>query len=56
MGHRRDLSRSQRPRQSRGFPATWRFRWGKTKKYGHLGFLPEFPFRAGEGSAGTDGR
>jgi virginiamycin B lyase len=34
----------------RGFPTTWVFRWGKTKKYNHRGFLPEFPFEAGEGS------
>jgi virginiamycin B lyase len=36
---------------SRGFPTTWLFRWGKTKNYGHKTFLPEYPFRAGEGAA-----
>lgn len=36
---------------SRGYPTTWLFIWGKTKKYGHKTFLPEFPFRAGEGAA-----
>lgn len=36
---------------SRGFPTTWLFRWGKTKKYGHKTFLPEFPFEAEEGAA-----
>jgi virginiamycin B lyase len=36
---------------SRGFPTTWLFRWGKTKRYDHRGFLPEYPFRAGGGSA-----
>jgi virginiamycin B lyase len=36
---------------SRGFPTTWIFKWGRTKAYGHRGFVPEFPFRAGEGSA-----
>jgi virginiamycin B lyase len=34
---------------SRGFSTTWLFKWGKTKAYGHRGFVPEFPFRAGEG-------
>jgi virginiamycin B lyase len=36
---------------SRGFPTTWLFRWGKAKKYGHKTFLPEFPFGAEEGAA-----
>jgi virginiamycin B lyase len=36
---------------SRGFPTTWRFKWGRTKAYGHRGFVPEFPFGPGEGSA-----
>jgi virginiamycin B lyase len=36
---------------SRGFPTTWLFKWGRTKAYGHRGFVPESPFRAGEGSA-----
>ncbi|HVW46012.1 MAG TPA: hypothetical protein VHA76_03085, partial [Solirubrobacterales bacterium] len=36
---------------SHGFPTTWLFWWGKTKKYGHKTFLPEFPFEAGEGAA-----
>jgi virginiamycin B lyase len=35
---------------SRGYPTTWQFRWGKTKKYGHRTFLPEFPIEA-EGGA-----
>ena len=36
---------------SRGYPTTWQFRWGKTKKYGHRTFLPEYPFGAEEGAA-----
>jgi virginiamycin B lyase len=36
---------------SRGFPTTWLFRWGKTDKYGHKTFLPEDPFRANEGGS-----
>jgi virginiamycin B lyase len=36
---------------SRGFPTTWRFKWGRTKAYGHHGFAPEFPFGSGGGSA-----
>jgi virginiamycin B lyase len=36
---------------SRGFPTTWQFRWGRTKKYGHKSFLPEWPFEAEEGAA-----
>jgi virginiamycin B lyase len=36
---------------SRGFPTTWLFKWGRTKAYGHRGFVPESPFRAGGGSA-----
>jgi hypothetical protein len=35
---------------SRGFPTNWRFKWGKTKNYGHGGFLSEDPFRAEEGA------
>jgi streptogramin lyase len=57
------IARTEKPREleatfavftgyinSRGYPATWLFRWGKTKKYGHKTFLPEFPFRAEEGA------
>jgi virginiamycin B lyase len=39
---------------SRGFATTWLFKWGRTKAYGHRGFLPEEPFRAGGGSAGIE--
>jgi virginiamycin B lyase len=39
---------------SRGFPTTWLFMWGKTKHYGHKGFYPEFPFRGGEGAANIE--
>lgn len=35
----------------RGYPANWRFRWGRTKAYGHHGFLSERPFRSGDGAA-----
>lgn len=35
---------------SRGFPTTWLFKWGRTKKYGHRGFFPEDTFRAHSGS------
>jgi virginiamycin B lyase len=36
---------------TRGFPTTWQFRWGKTKKYGHKSFFPEYPFGPEEGAA-----
>jgi virginiamycin B lyase len=39
---------------SRGFPTTWRFRWGRTKAYGHRGFFPEEPFGAGEGGSDVE--
>ena len=39
---------------SRSFPTTWLFKWGRTKRYGHRGFFPEDPFRADEGSAELD--
>jgi hypothetical protein len=58
------IARTERPREvegdfailtgyinSRGFPTTWLFRWGKTKKYGHRTFRPEYSFRAEEGGA-----
>jgi streptogramin lyase len=32
----------------RGFPANWRFKWGRTKAYGHRSFLSERPFTSGE--------
>jgi virginiamycin B lyase len=35
---------------SRGYPTTWQFRWGKTKKYNHRSFLPEYPIEAEEGA------
>jgi streptogramin lyase len=57
------IARTEKPREvegefaelsgyinSRGFPTTWLFRWGKTKNYGHRSFLPEDPFRAEEGA------
>jgi virginiamycin B lyase len=39
---------------SRGFPTTWLFKWGKTKHYDHKGFYPEFPFEAEEGAANIE--
>ena len=39
---------------SRGYPTTWRFKWGRTKAYGHLTFLPESPFGAGEGGSAVE--
>jgi virginiamycin B lyase len=36
---------------SRGYPTTWRYRWGRTKHYGHFGFYPEDPFGAEQGAA-----
>lgn len=35
----------------RGFPANWRFKWGRTKAYEHRSFLSERPFRSGDGGA-----
>lgn len=58
------IARTEKPREvernfadltgyvnSRGYPTTWLFRWGKTKNYGHKTFLPEYPFEAEEGAA-----
>jgi virginiamycin B lyase len=39
---------------SRSFPTTWLFKWGRTKRYGHRGFFPEDPFRAHQESAKPD--
>jgi streptogramin lyase len=36
---------------SRGYPTNWRFKWGKTKRYGHKSFLSEDPFGPEEGAA-----
>jgi virginiamycin B lyase len=60
----RPIARTEKPREvepnfavfngyinSRGYPTTWQFRWGKTRRYGHLTFLPEYPFGAEEGAA-----
>lgn len=35
----------------RGVPATWRFKWGRTRAYGHVTSFPERPFVSGEGAA-----
>jgi virginiamycin B lyase len=58
------IARTEKPREvesdyanltgyinSRGYPTNWRFKWGKSKNYGHRSFLSEDPFRAEEGAA-----